>query len=259
MSFWSGETLKKRLPTLIQEFDSNKIDCSAYTLTVGPEVYVTPDHEIPTPSTHTRKTLDNGESFTIPSGQFGFILTEEKIKVPDDAMAFISIKAKTKFKGLINASGFHVDPGYEGRLIFSVFNAGPNSIHLERGMPLFLIWYANLDQTTAVVRTAPCYNNIPPDLINSISGEIHSIRSLSDKIRDIEKEFIGKLHTLQVRVAVISVVFLLLLTFLAYGLREPILNSIFGTIINEETSAPQGSNRKNSAATQENQNPNKNQ
>ena len=30
-------------------------------------------------------------------------------------------------------------------LIFAIFNAGPSPVHLQRGLPLFLIWYAALD------------------------------------------------------------------------------------------------------------------
>jgi hypothetical protein len=40
-------------------------------------------------------------------------------------MAFISMRTAFKFKGLVNISGFHVDPGYKGKLIFAVFNASP--------------------------------------------------------------------------------------------------------------------------------------
>ena len=60
-------------------------------------------------------------------GQFAFLLTDEIVEVPDSAMALISIKAKIKWRGLINVSGFHVDPGFKGRLIFSVYNAGPGA------------------------------------------------------------------------------------------------------------------------------------
>jgi dCTP deaminase len=66
------------------------------------------------------------------------------VTVPAAAIALISIRARTKFKGLVNVSGFHVDPGYRGQLTFAVFNAGPVPIHIRRGQPIFLIWYARL-------------------------------------------------------------------------------------------------------------------
>lgn len=195
MPFWSGETLEERLPKLIESFDAKAIDCAAYTLRIGNEFYVSPDREIVEPSRHTKRTLGKGEGFTIPSGQFGFLTTAERIVVPDDALAFISIKARMKFSGLINISGFHVDPGYEGALLFSVMNAGPKPLHLEEGQPLFLIWYADLDRVTAKKkRPKGGFNGIDTDQINKISGEILSLQSLSDKQRVLEKDIDQRLQ-----------------------------------------------------------------
>ena len=39
------------------------------------------------------------------------LITEEQVNVSLYAMAFISMKAGKKLGGLINISGFHVDPG----------------------------------------------------------------------------------------------------------------------------------------------------
>jgi dCTP deaminase len=84
----------------------------------------------------------------IEPGEFGLLYTAEKVHVPDRVIAFISIKASIKLKGLVNISGFHVDPGYHGRLKFSVYNAGTEVVPLEIGKPAFLIWFADLDQST---------------------------------------------------------------------------------------------------------------
>lgn len=186
MSFWSGETLAQKLPSLIEPFDSRAIDCAAYTLSIGNEIYVSPDGTIINPDRHTKQILGKGESFTIPPGQFAFLLTKEKISVPDDAIAFISIKGRMKFKGLINISGFHADPGYEGQLLFSVLNASPKPLHFQQGQKLFLIWYANLDRPTAQKRSKRGFEYIDPGLINGISGEILSLQSLSHKQRKLE-------------------------------------------------------------------------
>lgn len=130
MAFWSGETLGQKLPALVDPFVPKAIDCAAYTLHVGSEVYVSPDKEIASPSRHTKQRLNMEDGFTIPPGQFAFLTTQETVEVPDDAIAFISIKARLKFSGLVNISGFHVDPGYKGNLVFSVLNAGPKPLHL---------------------------------------------------------------------------------------------------------------------------------
>jgi len=196
MPFWSGETLEERLIDLIDPFERRAIDCAAYTLRIGREIYVSPDREIPDPSRHTKRTLAEGEGFTIPPGQFGFLSTAERVKVPDNALAFISIKARQKFSGLINISGFHVDPGYEGALLFSVMNAGPKPLHLAQGQPLFLIWYADLDRLTErKKRPEDGFDGIEPDQINKISGEILSLQSLSDKLRTLEQDIQRQLES----------------------------------------------------------------
>ena len=101
MPFWSGETLLDRLPGLIHTgFKPENIDCNAYTLTIGREYYVSPSDTAPDPKTVTLQKLEEGQAFAIPPGQFAFLCSDEVVSVPDDAMAFISTKARIKFGGL---------------------------------------------------------------------------------------------------------------------------------------------------------------
>ncbi|WP_419943483.1 dCTP deaminase domain-containing protein [Candidatus Palauibacter sp.] len=184
-TFWSGETLNERLATLIEPFASDRVDCAAYTLSVGPEVYVSPSDQTVDPRTVTVRRLAPGAAFTVPPGQFAFLLTEEVVRVPGDALAFISIRAKIKFRGLINVSGFHVDPGYHGQLTFAVFNAGPVPVHLKRGQEIFLIWYASLDRETACRKDDPVRRGIDTELITGVAGELQSFASLDAKIKTL--------------------------------------------------------------------------
>ena len=195
--FWSGETLSQRLKTLIHPFDPERVDCTAYTLSIGPEVYVSPNDQTADPTTVTIRKLSDEEAFTIPPGQFAFLLSEEVVSVPADALAFISIRAKTKFRGLVNVSGFHVDPGYRGQLTFSVFNAGPVPVHLKRGQPIFLIWYASLDCETAFKKDGPIHKGIDPQIVTAIAGELQSFASVSKKIDDIDKALGDRVHALE--------------------------------------------------------------
>lgn len=195
--FWSGETLKDRLATLVVPFDPAQVDGSAYTLTMGHELYVSPSDAVQDPLNVTIRQLGDGEGFTIPPGQFAFLLTEEKIEVPNTALAFISIKAKIKWRGLVNVSGFHVDPGFRGRLIFSVYNAGPVTVHLRQGQPMFLIWFASLDKPTALARKQPVQESFPPDLICGISGELQSLTGMNKKIKDLDKSLTDRVHSIE--------------------------------------------------------------
>jgi dCTP deaminase len=195
--FWSGETLTERLKPLIDPFIPGRVDCAAYTLAIGPEVYVSPNDQTADPTTVTVRKLTDGEAFTIPPGQFAFLLTEEVVSVPADALAFISIRAKTKFRGLVNVSGFHVDPGYRGQLTFAVFNAGPVPIHLKRGQPIFLIWYASLDCETKFKKDGSVHMGIDPELITAVAGELQSFAGLSKKMKDVDKALGDRIHSVE--------------------------------------------------------------
>lgn len=182
MAFWSSQKLEAHLPRLTDNPDATMIDCNALTLRVGPEYYVTPGLEHPSPGTHTKQSLDIGQGMAIPPGQFAFLLTEEKITIPPEMMGFISVKATYKLKGLVNVSGFHVDPGWSGRLIFTVFNAGPSTIHLERRLAVFLLWIADLDAPSERRKGAPGHEGIPPAIIGNITGVVDSIYALEKRV-----------------------------------------------------------------------------
>lgn len=200
MSFWSGEKLKKELPTLLgSQYSESRVDCAAYVLTVGEEVYVSPTGDNPkekyAPKTRLRSV---GSSCVIPPGQFAFILTEERVKIPENAIAFISMRSRVKFRGLVNVSGFHVDPGYEGKLIFAVFNAGPSPIHVARGDEWFLIWYADLDRFSREVKSSSeGIDQIRSDMINPIGGEIQSLEGLLNKIKETDEKLTSKINVLE--------------------------------------------------------------
>jgi len=201
--FWGGERLKAELPHLVSDFHLSRMDRASYRLRVGPEVYVSPTGEPDDPRNKPRTSLVEGQGFTIPAGQFGFILTEEQVSVPMSAIGFISIRAGYKFRGLVNVSGFHVDPNYEGRLIFAVFNAGPGPVHLARGEECFLIWYADLDRPSQVDKRLG-HDTIPSELTGPIAGGLQSFAGLLSKINENDKKITDRIGTLEREQAVLK-------------------------------------------------------
>lgn len=189
MAFWSSQKLEQELPTLIKpliNYDPSRIESASYTLRIGREIFVTKDHHNSN-NEHARRVLEIDQDFDIPPGQFAFLLTEETVKVPNDAIAFISMKAGIKYKGLVNISGFHVDPGFEGKLLFSVYNAGPSRIRLSHNQACFLIWYASLDGTDEKPRNIPGYTSFPRDVLDKISTDkIYSLQALTEGFREVE-------------------------------------------------------------------------
>src|SRR5947209_15549266 len=97
MTFWSGEKLRDNKNVIIEPpFDEAQIDCNAYTLRMGSSFYCTEDVEGEKAKEQKKTLLSDGECFLIPPGQFAFLLTKEIVRVPDDAMAFISMRTGIK-------------------------------------------------------------------------------------------------------------------------------------------------------------------
>lgn len=231
MAFWSGESLKERLRSLEiiseQDYSAERVDCAAYTLRVGGEVYISPSESETDPNKVTIEKLGIAESFSIPPGQFAFIITEEFLSIPTNVLGFISMKSSIKLRGLVNVSGFHVDPGYKGKLIFAVFNAGPRPIHLKRREPCFLLWLSNLDNLdTQMFRTKAGFDDIPTEAVTKISGAMLSFEGLNAKINETKKEYGSKISSIEKEQAVIRALAILIIGILATAFLQPLLTSV---------------------------------
>lgn len=211
---WSSQTLSSRLPGLVRPFEARRIENSAYALGVGSQVVVTGGDAT------ERQDLSPGQCFEIPTGQFAYILTEEVLEIPHDALGLLSMKFGHKMRGLINVSGFHVDPGYRGKLLFAVYNAGPQSIILAQGEPAFLLWYLELDHPSdrPYLVDGDGRTEITSQDMMKIQGKVATPQALASQVDDLERRVVavenlrsGDMRT--VRNAVIALVLVALLTF----------------------------------------------
>lgn len=146
MAFWCSGTISRAVThdaELIHPFDDSLIKHGAYQLRLGNDYYLTSNDP------QSKRTVVDGEQLVVPPGQFALLMTHERVKIPPNVIAFISIRARYKLRGLVNVSGFHVDPGFHGRLKFGVYNAGSSDLVLDQGTPVFAIWFADLDDRSA--------------------------------------------------------------------------------------------------------------
>jgi len=215
--FWGPERLKRKLVGgRITPFCSDQLDGVSYQLSIGDEIYVSPTAEATDPGTKSIVRLKKKEAFTIPPGQFAFILTQEVVKVGINEIAFISMRAKTKYRGLVNVSGFHVDPSFKGHLTFAVFNAGPVAVHLRQGQPIFMIWYADIsDPVPKSEHRDPEPGHIQSDWISGIGGKLHSLASLASSVTEVEQRLQRRLDAVGRELAIFRVVAAIAVTALA--------------------------------------------
>jgi dCTP deaminase len=179
--FWRGERLQERFGELVPErCDGTRVDKAAIELCLGREVFIT--------GNATKQMVASGGQISIPPGQMALLLTEEKIQIPKTALGFISMKSGVKLRGLVNISGFHVDPGYVGHLVFSVFNSSPTPLPLTRGEPLFMLFICSLDAETArgYDGTRQNLSSIKDEWVHSLQGNFPSPPMLLDQIKTLQ-------------------------------------------------------------------------
>lgn len=150
---------------------------------LGPEAYLSSDK-------HATR-LEWGNDICINPGENGLLITEETVNLPQDLAAFISLRLSIAIRGLVNISGRHVDPGYSGKLVFSVYNAGSNPVIMKRGDPVFMITFAKLDHP-APAKTTPTIESIRSirsDWIAGVRGPPVSLVKLSRRVERLELRF----------------------------------------------------------------------
>ncbi len=189
VGFLTADEIKQRGKDLFRdEIDEERAKGASYDLSLGEEIYLS-DQEYP-------EILSDDKPFiTIPRGQFALLMTKEYIIMPRCYLGFISIKFSIKKQGLINISGFHVDPGREGKIIFSVFNAGPNDVVLKYGDPVFMIFFFQLaNEAEPYEGSFKDTEHLPTDLVTSLKGTSASLSEGDKRLRDLEvrdRIFIG--------------------------------------------------------------------
>jgi len=196
-----------KLPIFINGFEPEFLtDGANYDLRLGSDAYVT-TKELPV-------KLDRAgvsDTISIEPGEFGVLMTHEYLYVPQDLMGFISIRVRYKNKGLVNISGFHVDPGFYGKLIFAVYNAGPRNVVLRHKEPVFMIMFDELTSLSGPYQGPwKGQENIPVDTISALRGTSISVRNLDERVKKLETE---------VRVLIIGILIPIVLAIIALLLR----------------------------------------
>lgn len=201
--FLTDKEIKENKEYLFEEgFDDRQAEGASYDLSLGDEVYISGEN-------YPRKLSENTPFVSLPRGQFALLMTKEYVKMPQDCFGLISIKFWKKAQGLINVSGFHVDPGFEGRILFSVFNAGPSDVVLKNGEPTFMIFFYKLRGKVQHPYDGDMKEqmHLPTKLVTSLKGTSASLSEVDRKARDLE-------ITIKLHWALIIVLFGALVTLL---------------------------------------------
>lgn len=208
--FLSGETLRNFVlenqviippaDVTANEHLSFLFDKIGFQLTVGDEVYSS--------STETPERLGDRQTVTINPGEFTMVSTAERLKIPSGKIGFVSMKFFWTGLGLINVSGFHVNPGFSGNFVFAVYNAGPTPVTIRRLEPMFMLFLAEITDPQEYEGEHQGQVGIPVRMITTLKGPPVSLRNLADRVSSLEnynRVFIGVIGSLLA--AVIAAIF----------------------------------------------------
>ena len=236
MAFWGSETLKKQIPALriVEPYDADAVKHAAYELRMGPDVFRTASDD------EKKQTLREGESFVIPPGQFALLVTRETVTIPNTAVGLISIKSGVKVRGLVNVSGFHVDPGFSGMLHFAVYNAGSQNLVLNEGDRLFCLWLCALDTPTT-----DTYNGrhnhqkgLSADEVMMIQGDVASPAALKKQLDEFKNETDRKMAVLDTQLAFWRGASIAVLFIIIAAIAKPTADWLFSGKTNGSAATP---------------------
>ncbi len=184
--FLTLQELKVQVPIILGKeynIDNGNVEAVSCRLHLGSEVYVSGDD-------YPQYLSEKNRWISLPRGQFALLLTRETINMPGNLFGLISIRMGKKEQGLINISGFHVDPNFEGKLIFSVFNAGPTDVVLRYGDDMFVMFLYRLHQEVPPDKnTSETHRNqqhLPVHIVTSLKGTSASLADVDRRIGHLE-------------------------------------------------------------------------
>ncbi len=167
-------------------YDPGRTQQSSYDLRLGSEAYLV-GSDAP-----TFLNDEDQQYLTVPPGQFAILTCYEKVNLPRNVMGFISLRNKLKMQGLVNISGFHVDPTFRGNLIFAVNNAGPSDIRLRFKESTFTIFFSEVSGDIGTPRgeqNKPL-NGIPLEYVQYLGGSSVTLTKLQKEIDDLRNKML---------------------------------------------------------------------
>jgi deoxycytidine triphosphate deaminase len=143
---------------------------------------------------------DRAKLFLNP-GSLAYVLTEERLALPDNMKAELSLKRKMSHAGILVLGGFCVDPGYTGRLLFGLFNFSTSPFPIEPGRKLIAAQFYRLAQAEVPPsRHQDIIDEFPDDLVRFmqsyepviLSGVKADIAELRQALAALREDFITK-------------------------------------------------------------------
>ena len=126
----------------IEPFDEEMLQPASYDLKVGKDAATIPKNGEP------RIDLEKERILVIPAYAPAIIWAKEHIRLPLDLAGRFGLKSHLSRRGIYASVGPQVDPGFEGKLSFTLFNFTPLSVAINYEDPFLSLELHRLSSPT---------------------------------------------------------------------------------------------------------------
>ena len=176
---------------LVCPFDTDNLRGSSYDLTVGDEYYIGGAADS---ATLVTQKLKPAQTFTIAPHAVCFVLAAEKIHLPDDVTAKVSLRMPHIYSGMILSSQPPFDPGYFGRVIVMLHNLSSTPLHLKAGVRLATIEFMRVESKPTLPKrqgsVTSIQDQLPKPLVSSLVDIANTSTSALDKVNWLSSQML---------------------------------------------------------------------
>lgn len=170
--------------TLISKetFSQSSLEASSYDISVGMKGIVGGEgNEIDL----------SKDPMVLGPGAYGGIISLERLKLPDDVYARIGSKRALSYEGVILLTGTMVDPGYDGHLLFGLYNASQRRVVIRIRRKICNIVFERLShppKKTATSDPSLQSGNFPDIFVDRMTNmEVLPWMQISERVKQIEE------------------------------------------------------------------------
>jgi len=126
----------------------------------------------------------------IKPGEVVYVLTQEKLTLPDNTFVQLSAKRKMSHLGIQLLGGLTIDPGYKGHLLFGLCNLSSTDFTLMPGKKLVGAVFYELQEGETVEYKIPDPLDDFPEDVTSLIRQYRPVESLmlSEEVKRLSKE-----------------------------------------------------------------------
>lgn len=208
----------------IDPVNPDNIKSASYDLTLGDEYYICSEEDTP-----NIKKLGEGENLEIPPRATFFVISREKLCLPLDICANVSLAFGLIKKGIVFAVQPPIDPGYHGAIVALMHNMSDEKIILEHNRHILTVVYHQLaspvsaadgykgdydDITLKKFCTASVKHSAIANLTEEAKNACKDARAASEKAEDASTKAKDASHKTLSTIITIITVMLAVLTIL---------------------------------------------